>query len=81
MIYCQPLLLCRQELISPGDIADRIYLIARGEVEIVAGGSAQLAAHEPLVTGLDVDLGDAQHDSSELWDTMHVADISKDPGR
>lgn len=78
-MYCQWLCCCRHELISPGAVADRIYLIARGEVEIITQCGAHLSAQEPLVTGLDVDLGEA-HDSTDMWDSTQVSDISKDPG-
>jgi CRP-like cAMP-binding protein len=66
----------RQELIAAGEVADRIYLIARGEVEIVQG---QVAGHEPLISGVEVELGpDAQ--DADMWDSTQVSDISKSPG-
>ncbi|KAI8475025.1 MAG: kinase-like domain-containing protein [Monoraphidium minutum] len=45
-------------LVAPGDAADTVFLIAAGEVEIVAAallGGMGAGAHEPLITGLDLD--------------------------
>eukprot|EP00775_Hariotina_reticulata_P008788 gene8788-8966_t len=71
-----------QEVISVGEVADCIYLIAHGEVEIVegAGGSSSTnSSHEPLlISGLQVDLAE-QHDS-DVWDGEPVRDLSSSPG-
>jgi CRP-like cAMP-binding protein len=64
----------RQELIAAGEVADRIYLIARGEVEIVQG---HVSGHEPLISGVEVE-PDAQ--DADMWDNTQVSDISKSPG-
>jgi hypothetical protein len=66
----------RQELIAAGEIADRIYLIARGEVEIVQG---HVSGHEPLISGVEVELG-ADAADADMWDSTQVSDISKSPG-
>eukprot|EP00882_Tetradesmus_deserticola_P008723 GHRQ01009199.1.p1 GENE.GHRQ01009199.1~~GHRQ01009199.1.p1 ORF type:complete len:243 (+),score=92.16 GHRQ01009199.1:827-1555(+) len=70
-------LIHRQELIAAGEPADRIYLIARGEVEILQG---QGAGQEPLLGGGEyVELGPDALDA-DMWDSAQAGDISRSPG-
>lgn len=74
---------CRQQLITPGQAADRIYLISHGELEIFSPvcppGCEGLSLSEPLISGLDLAHLQEQADP-DVWDTTSVSDISKEPG-
>jgi hypothetical protein len=73
----------RQQLIAPGQVADCIYLISHGELEIYSPvcpfGSEALSLSEPLISGLDLAYLQEQADP-DVWDTATVSDISKEPG-
>lgn len=71
----------RQELVRPGDTADCIFLIAHGELEILSVAKSDATSgplSEPLISGLD--LAQEAGDAADVWDNMHVADVSNEPG-
>jgi len=72
---------CRQQLIAPGEVADCIYLIGSGELEIFSpsGPGCGLSLSEPLISGLDLTNMQEQADP-DVWDSTTVSDISKEPG-
>jgi hypothetical protein len=74
---------CRQQLIAPGQVADCMYLISSGDLEILSpvgqvgpGGGPDAG---PLISGLDLAQLQEQADP-DVWDTTTVSDISKEPG-
>ncbi len=72
----------RQQLIAPGQVADCIYLISHGELEIfspVCPAGSDLSLSEPLISGLDLAQLQEQADP-DVWDSTPVSDISKEPG-
>lgn len=84
MLACAALVcFCRQQLIAPGQVADCIYLISHGELEIYSpvcrSGAEALSLSEPLISGLDLAHLQEQADP-DVWDTATVSDISKEPG-
>jgi hypothetical protein len=70
--------------VRPGDPADCIFLIARGELEILSplldGAAALCAASEPLISGLDLAQLQEAADPDMLWDSSGVPDIRAKPG-
>jgi hypothetical protein len=74
--------LCRQQLIAPGQVADCIYLISHGELEIFSRAcpaGSDLSLSEPLISGLDMAQLQEQADA-DVWDSTPVSDISKEHG-
>jgi hypothetical protein len=67
-----------QQLIAPGQVADCIYLISYGELEIYSrvcpSGSEALSLSEPLISGLDLAHLQEQADP-DVWDTATVSDM------
>lgn len=72
----------RQQLIAPGQVADCIYLISHGELEIFSRAcpaGSDLSLSEPLISGLDMAQLQEQADA-DVWDSTPVSDISKEHG-
>jgi hypothetical protein len=67
---------CRQEIICPGELADKMYLIASGEVEILQGVTGGIAGDESLISGVHMDLGECQ--DGDMFDSS-VPDLSSSP--
>eukprot|EP00879_Flechtneria_rotunda_P016543 GHRR01017312.1.p1 GENE.GHRR01017312.1~~GHRR01017312.1.p1 ORF type:complete len:426 (+),score=183.95 GHRR01017312.1:923-2200(+) len=68
-----------QELIAAGEAADRIYLIASGGVEMLQpAGAGPGSGAEPLISGLEVEVGDPQ--DSDMWDDNSISELSSSPG-
>lgn len=65
-----------QEIICTGELADKMYLIARGEVEILQEVSAGVAGGDALISGVEMDLGDCQ--DGDVFDSC-VPDLSSSP--
>ena len=70
------LLTCRQEIICAGELADKMYLIASGEVEILQEVSAGVAGGDALISGVEMDFGDCQ--DGDMFDSC-VPDLSSSP--
>jgi hypothetical protein len=83
----------RQVLVAVGDAADQLFLIATGEVEIIAPAptpdcpsaisgppsAVGAAGTEPLISGLR--MGACDPYDGELWDSSHnVSELSSSPG-